>query len=709
MQFSSTLPGTPSAAADDAARHGRLSVAELLDHLNHALVVLDEQGFVVGHNDAAHRLLELPQTVLAEGALIDDVVRWQIRRGDLRGDADAIVQRVWHHLRTTQTEAHPHVYTYTTASGRTLQGSTIALPGGGWVRVYTDISKHAQALAALRESEARFRSLTELSADWYWEWDAECRYTRLEGRTVEEHDLARHFLGKRPWDVFSPNRPQPRDWAPLQDLIAQRRVFRGWEIQRILPDGQSVWFSLSGMPIMDEHGHCTGYRGVGRNITPRKEAEATVQRLAFYDSLTGLYNRRAFQDQLRKAQAAADRSGQWGALYFIDLDNFKDVNDAYGHKLGDALLRDCAKRLQTILRDEDSVGRLWGDEFVVLLENLGDSQSGALWNAQMIAEKIRAELERPSIHDGQEVQVTPSIGITLFQGSHEAVEEILQRADLAMYQSKAAGRNAIRFFDPDMQAKVMERATLQHELRHGLREQEFALHGQVIVNGGGRIQGLEALIRWRHPKRGMVSPAAFIPLAEQSGLIVPMGQWILEQACRTLARWSSDPERSHWTLAVNLSARQLRQPDLVDTVLRVIDASGCDPKKLKLELTESQLLHDVEDTIKKMEALSARGIRFALDDFGTGYSSLAYLKRLPLSQLKIDRTFVRDLLDDPNDAAIAQTILQLADSLGLDVVAEGVETAAQFEALYAMGCRLFQGYHFGRPAPLDPADPASVH
>ncbi|MDM7462987.1 MAG: EAL domain-containing protein [Tepidimonas taiwanensis] len=706
-EFHSTLPGLASAAADEAARVGRLSVAELLDHLHHGLVVLDADGRVVGYNASALTLLELPESLLAGAPLIDDVVRWQAARGDLKGDPQQLLQRVWHHLRATQASGQPHVYSYTTASGRTLQGATIALPGGGWARTYTDVSRHAATVAALRESEARFRSLTELSADWYWEWDAESRYTRLEGRVVRDQATSVQFLGRRPWELPAPNRPTLADWQPLMDAIAQRRTFRRFEIQRIMDGGRPYWFALSGEPVFDAQGNYLGYRGIGRDITTRKEAETTIERLAYYDSLTGLCNRHAFQDRMAQAQASSTRSGLWAALCFIDLDNFKDINDAFGHAAGDALLRVMAERLRQAVRTEDTVGRLGGDEFVVLLEDLHEEQEQAAWRAQHVGEKLRQALERPAEIAGQELQATPSIGITLFRGQTDAVEDILGRADLAMYHSKASGRNAVRFFDPTMQARAVQRATLQRELRHGLRDGELRLYGQPIVDVRGQPCGQEALLRWQHPTRGMVSPAEFIPVAEQTGLILLLGQWVLQRACALLAHWANDAQRARWTLAVNLSARQLRQPDFVDSVRQALHAAGADPRRLKLELTESLLLHDVEDTIAKMEALAGLGIQFALDDFGTGYSSLAYLKRLPLTQLKIDRSFVRDLLTDPNDAAIVRTILQLAQSLEMEVVAEGVETAGQYEVLRAMGCRLFQGYHFGRPAPLDgePAPP----
>ncbi len=699
--FSEALPSTSGAPekVDAVVRSGHLSVAALLNQLRHAFVALDADGRVVDYNATAVDMLALPQALLNQRPLIDEVIRFQHEKGYLQGDLPYLLHRVWHHLRRVQQTTEPHIYSFTAGRGRTLQGSTVALPGGGWVRTYTDVSKHVQALADLRESEERFRSLTELSADWYWEWDADCRYTRFEGRFARDRLLPEQFLGRRPWDVPSLNLTQLHDWAPLQEAVARREIFRRWEVQRVLPNGLDFWCALSGMPILDGTGRFLGYRGVGRDITPRKAAEAVVQRLAFYDSLTGLYNRSAFQDRLQKVQAASTRSGTWAALCFIDLDNFKDINDVHGHSVGDDVLRQTAQRLQTTVRSMDTIGRLGGDEFIVLLEDLSHDREQAALMANAIGEKIRSALEPSLTVETNEVIATPSIGIALFSGSEEPMEDIFRRADLAMYASKAAGRNAVRFFDPALQDRALERAALQRAMRQSLRDGHFALYGQPIVDGHGRTQGIEGLLRWKSPTRGMVSPAQFIPLAEESGFILPLGQWVLEQACATLASWQNDAHRSQWFLAINLSAKQLRQADFVNQVQGALEQAGARPSRLKLELTESHLLHDVEDTIVKMEVLSALGVRFALDDFGTGYSSLAYLKRLPLAQLKIDRSFVRDLLDDPNDAAIVRTMLQLAQSLDLTVVAEGVETAAQFEALWAMGCRLFQGYHFGRPEP----------
>jgi predicted signal transduction protein with EAL and GGDEF domain len=355
----------------------------------------------------------------------------------------------------------------------------------------------------------------------------------------------------------------------------------------------------------------------------------------------------------------------------------------------------------TCLREGDTAGRFGGDEFVVMLEGLSDSASEAANQAELVAEKILNRLNEPYDLVGKQHSSTPSIGITLFSGNQLGLDELFKRADVAMYQAKAAGRNTLRFYDPQMQAAVMARAALDADLRQGLQRQELLLHYQPVVDAAGRTTGVEALLRWQHPVRGLVSPAEFIALAEQTGLILPIGQWVLQQACQQLVAWGSQSRTRELTLAVNVSARQFRQADFVPQVLAILGDTGANPQRLKLELTESVLLSDVEDAIRKMSALRDHGVRFALDDFGTGYSSLSYLKRLPLDQLKIDQSFVRDVLTDPNDAAIVRTILALAHSMDLVAVAEGVETDGQRQFLLTNGCTVFQGYLFGRPVALD--------
>jgi len=388
-------------------------------------------------------------------------------------------------------------------------------------------------------------------------------------------------------------------------------------------------------------------------------------------------------------------------LLFIDLDNFKTLNDTLGHDKGDLLLEQVAQRLSTCVREGDTVARLGGDEFVVVLTGLSTSERDAASSAEGVADKILAVLKQIYRLGDIAHQSTASIGVTLFRGQLATVDDLMKQADLAMYKSKESGRNAAHFFDPHMESVVKERAALQSDLRLALEEQQLVLHYQAQVVGNGCVTGAEVLVRWLHPLRGMVSPAEFIPLAEETGLILPLGHWVLETACRQLAKWASRPAMAHLKLAVNVSARQINQDDFVDEVLTILRETGADPLLLKLELTESLLVNNVEQIIEKMLALKNRGVSFSLDDFGTGYSSLSYLKRLPLNQLKIDQSFVRDVLIDPNDAAIARTIVALAQSLGLGVIAEGVETAAQRDFLNSAGCHAYQGYFFSRPIPVD--------
>jgi diguanylate cyclase (GGDEF)-like protein len=397
----------------------------------------------------------------------------------------------------------------------------------------------------------------------------------------------------------------------------------------------------------------------------------------------------------------SSRSGSHGALLFIDLDNFKTLNDTHGHDTGDLLLTQVAQRVLACVREGDTVARMGGDEFVVMLANLSADEGEAAVGIETVAEKILATLEQSYLLGHLVFRCTASMGITLFRGQLNSIEDLMKQADLAMYKAKEAGRNAFRFFDPHMEATVKERVALEEDLRRAIDAKQFMLYYQAQVVGDGRVTGAEVLVRWQHPTRGMVSPAEFIPLAEETGLILPLGNWILETACAQLAVWAAQPAMAHLTLAVNVSARQFHQADFVAQVLAVLKRSGARPGQLKLELTESLLVENVQDIIEKMHALKAKGVSFSLDDFGTGYSSLSYLKRLPLDQLKIDQSFVRDVLIDPNDAAIAKTVVALAQSLGLGVIAEGVETEAQQHFLADSGCHAYQGYFFSRPLPVD--------
>ncbi len=683
-------------------------------------------------------------------------------------------------------------------------------------------------LSDLGSSEARFRSLTALSSDWYWEQDAEYRFTDFQGGDESQREqMKRDFLGKTRWDCAGFLVPDDA-WAQHKALLEAREAFRDFEYEYVSVDRGSVFTAISGAPFYDADGNFAGYRGVGKDITRRKQTEVAlvrserllrlssqaaqigsyaidlttgqwesspllddilgldekftrdlagwqnllypedrprvaydfqatlrggrafsreyrivrplngeirwvvawgdyefdaagkpvlqvgamqditerksaageIEQLAFYDPLTGLPNRRLLLDRLRQAMASSTRSERYCALLFLDLDNFKTLNDTLGHDIGDLLLQQVAQRLGTCVREGDTVARLGGDEFVVMLEDLSENMQEAATQTETVGEKVLAVLNQPYQLANHRHRSTPSIGVTLFTDHQGTIDDLLKRADMAMYQAKASGRNALRFYDPEMQAAVTTRAALEADLREAVAKSQFLLYYQAQVDGAGRLTGVEALLRWQHPRRGLVSPLEFIPLAEETGVIMPLGLWVLETACTQLTAWAVRPEMAHLSIAVNVSAHQLHHRDFVDQVLAMLDHTGANPQRLKLELTESLLVADVEGVIAKMTALRAKGVGFSLDDFGTGYSSLSYLKRLPLDQLKIDQGFVRNILTDANDAAIAKMVVALAESLGLAVIAEGVEIKEQSDFLARQGCHAYQGYLFGRPLPL---------
>ena len=546
----------------------------------------------------------------------------------------------------------------------------------------------AEALRGRAELEALFHALPDLffrlSSDGM---------TILDYRAQDDSELFHppaDFLGKG-LEELMPVEIVDRHRVALAEL---RQTGLPTSFEYALPMGGGTRWYEARLNIVGGSGEVVA---LVRDITQRKASEETVHRLAFFDALTGLPNRRLFMDRLVQALAAARRTHQMGAVLFVDLDQFKQVNDARGHSVGDQLLRQVADRLTHYLREEDSVARLGGDEFVILLVNLAVNQDDAAQLARSVADKVRATLESPFEIDGQSYSSGASIGITVFPKGTETVDDLLREADTAMYRAKEAGRNAVRYFEPAMQEAVANRYALERDLREAVAAGSLEMYLQTQVDRAGNPTGAEALLRWSHPGRGQVPPSSFIPVAEDSGLIVPLGEWVLREACRTIARLEAAdlPMR----IAVNVSPRQFRQPDFVQRVKAVLADTGADPTRLTLEVTEGLLMEHTQDPVAPMMELADMGLRFSIDDFGTGYSSLSYLKRLPIHEIKIDRSFVRDVPDDPNDAALVRTILSVAENLHLYVVAEGVETKAQADFLIGHGCEQMQGYLYGHPLP----------
>lgn len=658
--------------------------------------------------------------------------RWRVMHGyagDAQPDFESWRQRV-----------HPDDWPATQlALDRHLQGKTAAYeaehrvrhPDGHWVWLlargkvverdptdapirmvgtHMDVTGRKQAEADLRIAATAFEAHEGMVVT-----DADTVILRVNrGFTEITGYSAAEAVGETP-RLLRSGRHDAAFYAAMWDSIRRDGGWQG-EIWNRRKSGEVYpeWLNITA--VVGARNEVTHFVATLTDITRRKAAEDAIKHLAFYDPLTRLPNRRLLLDRLQQALAACARSGRLGAILFIDMDNFKTLNDTQGHEVGDRLLQEVARRLTTCVRPSDmvaraggTVARFGGDEYVVLLEGLSEIPEAAASDVEMIGTRVLLSLAQPYDLGGRDYHSTASVGITLFSAHGETVEELLKRADMAMYRAKAAGRNTLCFFDPDMQAAVSARAQLEFDLRQALREKQFLLHYQAQVGRDGEITGAEVLVRWHHPQRGLVPPAQFIPLAEETGLILSLGRWVLEESCRQLAAWSSAPVTAPLRLAVNISARQFRHQDFVAEVVGVLLETGADPHRLTLEFTESMLLDDTEDTVAKMAALKAVGVSFSLDDFGTGYSSLAYLKHLPLDQLKIDQSFVREVLTDPNDAAIARTIVALARSLGLAVIAEGVETQAQREFLAAHGCDAFQGYLFGHPGPAAELLPQPKH
>ncbi|NOY13089.1 MAG: EAL domain-containing protein [Deltaproteobacteria bacterium] len=549
-----------------------------------------------------------------------------------------------------------------------------------------------------KENEEKYRLIFENLQDVYFE-------ILLDGTLYEISPSISHFslyqreeiLGNNIAGIFPSTQSRDR----LMSLLRREETVTDYEIYLRDKDSTLIPCSLNARYRETQGRGPDKICGTLRDITERKQAEARIEYLAYFDALTELPNRRLLLDRLEQNISRAHRHNHYGAMLFLDLDRFKNINDSLGHPVGDALLKEVAKRLTIDLRAEDTVSRLGGDEFVMLLSDLGPEPVDAATVAQQKAEAIQRRLAEKYQIAEHILHITPSIGVAMFptgEEGHETGDDILRYADTAMYRAKDDGRDTIRFFLPSMQSAADERLAIEKELRYAMEKNQLSLFFQPQVDTLGNIVGAETLIRWKHPQKGFISPATFIPVAEATGLILPIGEWVLHSACEYLKTWEDSGLQIHH-LAVNVSPRQFRQPDFVRQVCAILEDTGANPKLLGLELTEGMVIDNVIDTIEKMRALKQLGIELSIDDFGTGYSSLAYLQQMPLDILKIDQSFVRDIASDANDVVIVDTIISMANHLELKVIAEGVETELELACLAEKGCKLYQGYHFSRPVP----------
>lgn len=695
---------TKQRALSDSEQQFRMLAQTAAD----AIILTDREGRILHWNDGAEKVFGYSADEMINQS-IDRLIPEQSREGHKRG-----LERV------NRGKAPKYIGNVVELQALHRDGHEfpIEISLNSWangenrfhVAIIRDISDRKQAETSLHDSEIKFHTMTDWTTDWeYWvKPDGHFHYMtpsveRVTGyRAVEfeQHpaliNAIIHPEDRHLWEAHGRHYPAEAGSESVVQL----------DIRIIRKNGETRWLNHTCRPVYSEAGAYLGRRVSMRDITERKVAEDEIRHLAYFDSLTHLPNRRLLSDRLGQALIVSKRNGEYGALMILDLDHFKKLNDTQGHDLGDRLLVETARRLKMTVRQEDTVSRLGGDEFVVMMEGLGNEEPAAANQTEQIAEKIRSALYLPYALNEHETDYlsTVSIGMTLFSGQDTSIEVLMKQADVALYQAKDAGRNVVRFFNPAMQAIIDTRSALESALRRGMLMGEFKVYYQPQVDQHGKRIGAEALIRWLNPSRGLVSPAEFIPLAEETGLINELGQWVLDTACAQLAKWAHSPDTNALQIAVNVSARQFRQPDFVESVLKSLAIAGVDPTHLKLELTESIILKNVDLVITNMKALNALGVSFSMDDFGTGYSSLSYLKRLPLAQVKIDQSFVRDLVEDTNDAAIVRAIVAMSQSLGLHVIAEGVETSAQRDFLHKNGCLAYQGYLFGKPMPIEEWD-----
>jgi diguanylate cyclase (GGDEF)-like protein/PAS domain S-box-containing protein len=693
----------PSTAAE-FQRH----LDDLLEHLPAGVVMHGADGRILSANRLACELLGRTPEQLK--GTVSDARAWHFLRANLRPmlPEEFPVNVV---LRTGRKVRHVIVGVPGREAGQEAERWLIcnAYPefdaAGKLVQVvvcFTDCTALKRAKQRLQKSERRLQLVLRGSTDAPWDYDLRTGEVYYSQRWWDMIGHARNTLPADSllWLSLAHPDDRPRVEAFLGALLDSRRESYAIEFRLRHRDGHYLPILSRGFVLRDSAGRPLRISGTNTDLTERKQAERRIYEAAYFDHLTGLPNRRFLIEELDKVLGRSQRAGSYGALLFLDLDNFKLLNDTLGHDLGDMLLRQVSQRLRVTLRHSDQVARLGGDEFVIVLEALGEAVQEAVTEANHVVGKLLAALGQPYLLQGRLIVSTPSIGIVLFDGASAGIETLLKQADLAMYKAKSEGRNTARFFDPSMQAAAERQAAFESALRRGLSEQEFVLYCQPQFNAQGRLVGAEALVRWRRDDGSVVGPADFIGHAEASGLIMPLGQHILEEGCRALARWHTDGALARVKLAVNVSAHQLKDAAFSREVAKILAATGAPPDKLCLELTESVFAENGAGIIERMRELCSLGLRFSLDDFGTGYSSLAYLKRFPLTALKIDRSFVHDVDVDPEAAPIVEAIIALGRSLKLEIVAEGVEREGQRSFLVKGGCSALQGYLLGRPMPI---------
>ena len=702
---------TEQRAALERARASDLQIRSLIEAVrDHAIYLLDKEGFVTTWNPGAQRLkqycsdeiigkhfacffteedqeqghpAQLMIIAAARGYIEEE--GWRVRKDGSRFWANVVLTAIRDSRGTL------------TGYAKVTRDFTNRKRAKDEMQMH--FSDELQATSnALKASEARYRTVFQTSPD------AVTISKVSDGTIVDVNQAAIAMSGYTREEVLGRTTTQLRIWvssrdrAKLVQTLRDGSRCRDFEAQFRRKDGGTFWARLWVSFIDIDNIPCI--LSFAQNISAAKAAEQEIKGLAFYDPLTGLANRRLLSERLSRSVLMGGRTHHRRALLFIDLDDFKILNDTLGHHVGDLLLQEVARRLTRCVRETDAVGRLGGDEFVVLLEDLSEDSEIAGSQAEAIAKKILSSIAVPYDLEGYQCRSGSSIGIKLFGDNEKGVQEILQQADIAMYEAKKAGRNAICFFAPELHAAVVEGAAMEEELRQAVAKKQFVRHYQPQV-ANGQIVGAEALLRWQHPRRGLISPSEFVPIAEKNGLILTLGSWVLETACEQLAAWASQRKTANLTLAVNISARQMSHPGFVQHVLDTLESTKANPQNLKLELTESMFVEGFEDTIRKMSALKQYGVSFSIDDFGTGFSSLSYLKRLPIDELKIERSFVQDVVEDPSSRAVAESIILLSRALRLSVIAEGVETEAERDSIVGLGCNSFQGWLFSAALPVE--------